>query len=85
MGIPGALASSQFPSTRLAEKFSAKAVCFTRVRNGALSFPELLFAVFYKLKKLSLLLKHLRPAMRSDFGHPWLQMALGTIQTSQLM
>lgn len=72
MGVPGALASTQFPSTLLAEKFSAKTVRLTRVGNGALSFPELLFAVFYKLKKLSLLLKHFRPAMRSDFGHCWL-------------
>lgn len=43
------------------------------VRNEALSFPELLFAVFYKLKVLSLLLKHfVLQTVRPDFECPWL-------------
>lgn len=42
------------------------------VRNEAISFPGLLFAVFYKLKLLHLLLKHfVLQTMRSDFERPW--------------
>lgn len=53
------------------------------VGNEALTFPELLFAVFYKLKVLSLLLKHfILQTMRFGFECPWLYMVPDTLQPS---